>query len=116
MKIKCYFCQQEIPDEAIAITSLLFLSICTNCPHHCATTVRENDAVMNIARIHFEYKEWRWIATYNIPGNRFYLCRMGKIEGDDTFVTTTLLRLPFLPCNITPHNIISKMPTLITFS
>lgn len=121
MKIKCYFCKKEIPEEAASITSILYCSICPNCssPDMQTTTTitahKPEGTLLHMARIHFEYKEYHWVATYYLQEDRFSIHRMGKIDSEETFITTTLLKLPFLP-NITPYNIITKMPTLITFS
>jgi hypothetical protein len=117
MKIKCYFCQQETQEEAAALTSFLYFSICPSCPNICTTVAGKDDiSTTRTASIRFEYKGWDWIATFYIENNSFGVRRMGKSYGDNTFVPTLLLELPFVPTNITPHNIISKMLTLITFS
>lgn len=112
--LNCYFCNSEMINSGLAKGYLY--SACEKCPHLCSTHTNKRNKLISRATIHFEYKEVYYRCQFYPQNKQFRLIRVGKLNTDYTIIAREIMSLPFIPDNITPHNILTKISTLLVFS
>lgn len=117
--MKCYFCQTEINESAIAekgpnFGNPFFYGACHKCQHNCITSYRDGKII--VASITFVYKDRTFLAKFNFTHSTFSLTPWITSDEGLFLPQRCILSLDFIPHHITPVNILDKMPTLILFS
>jgi hypothetical protein len=114
--MKCYFCRQELSNAMQYTPEHRMFGVCTTCPHTCTTYSQFDDLEkISLALISFEHKGIHYTARFEVDHNEFHLNSRRGFE-DGSLITSHVMSLYFTPKNITPHNIIKKLPSLILYS
>jgi hypothetical protein len=105
----CYFCQTEMLRN-------FSLNYCPKCPHDVKMIISmsgDNAGRPQFFYFRVTYHKVEYDLTYYTWTKKFYLYQYNKDVTKTALIE--IFHLMYLP-NITPYNIMDKLPTLLTFS